>query len=543
MIKCQPAVLALLCFGFLPSVFAQPAAAPEPDAAPPSEDGTEAPDPSGPPGTVPATKPPAVQPPPPGFKPTGTRPEPSIEEVQKSVQAALSELEQEEPEGLPLKELRVFAEVFGRIKSAYVEPVDDRELLSSAIRGMLGGLDPHSAYLDPDQFEDLQVGTTGEFGGLGIEVGMKDGFVEVIAPIDDTPAQRAGIQAGDLIVRIDDKPVKGMSLSDAVELMRGEPGSSIELTLTRDGTPKPLSVTLERAVIKVASVKQRLLEPGFGYLRIANFQARTTDDLVKAVETLKRENEGPLKGVVLDLRNNPGGVLNTAVGVSDAFLEDGLIVYTEGRLEDAKLEFRAGPDDILDAAPLVVLVNGGSASASEIVAGALQDQRRALIMGNETFGKGSVQTIIPVDERTALKLTTARYYTPSGRSIQALGIVPDIILERGSLTLASDSDLKQLKEANLVRHLEDSNGDNEAEAAEEPDAADEADVKAKDADTDAKPLATKDYQLSEALNVLKGLDILGRAPATAETETQVEDGDQAEAQPGAQPGAETDAED
>ena len=543
MIKCQPVVLALLCFGFLPSAFAQPSAAPEPDADPSRDEGIEAPAESGPPGTVPATVPPAVQPPPPGFKPTGTRPEPSIEEVQKAVQAALSTLEEEEPEGLPLKELRVFAEVFGRIKSDYVEQVDDRELLSSAIRGMLGGLDPHSAYLDPDQYEDLQVGTTGQFGGLGIEVGMKDGFVEVIAPIDDTPAQRAGIQAGDLIVRIDDKPVKGMSLSDAVELMRGEPGSRIELTLTRDGTPKPLSVTLERAVIKVASVKHRMLEPGFGYLRIANFQARTTDDLVEAVNKLKRQSDGPLKGVVLDLRNNPGGVLNTAVGVSDAFLEEGLIVYTEGRLDDAKLEFRAGPDDVLEGAPLVVLVNGGSASASEIVAGALQDQRRALIMGNETFGKGSVQTIIPVDERTALKLTTARYYTPSGRSIQALGIEPDIILERGSLTLASDPDLAPLKEANLMRHLEDADGDTDAESADEaetkPSKAADTDAKAEDADD--KPLATKDYQLSEALNVLKGLNILGQASAPAATEVQedAEAGNQpaaeAEAQPEAQP--------
>ncbi|NBC48687.1 MAG: PDZ domain-containing protein, partial [Gammaproteobacteria bacterium] len=425
---------------------ASPAAPAESNEAGPAEPNEL----DGPPGAVPATVPPAVQPPAPGFRPTGTRPEPSIEEAQKAAQAAMDE--QDDPDGLPLKELRVFAEVFGRIKSDYVERVKDRELLESAIRGMLAGLDPHSAYLEPEQYNDLRVGTSGEFGGLGIEVGMEDGFVKVIAPIDDTPAQRAGIQAGDLIVRIDDKPVKGLSLSEAVELMRGEPGSIIELTLMRDSEAKPLQVEIERAVIKVASVKKRLLEPGFGYLRIANFQARTTDDLVKAVESLQQKNDGPLKGVVLDLRNNPGGVLNTAVGVSDAFLEDGLIVYTEGRMEDAKLEFHAGPNDVLDGAPLVVLVNGGSASASEIVAGALQDQRRALIMGNPTFGKGSVQTIIPVDTRTALKLTTARYFTPSGRSIQALGIEPDIILERGSLTLAAESDVAPLKEANLMRH-------------------------------------------------------------------------------------------
>ena len=400
----------------------------------------------------------------------------------------------EEPEGLPLDDLRMFAEVFGRIKSAYVEQVDDRELLSSAIRGMLGGLDPHSSYLDPEEYRELRVGTTGEFGGLGIEVGMEDGFVKVIAPIDDTPAQRAGMQAGDLIVRIDGKPIKGMGLNDAVKLMRGKPGTNIELTVVREGEGTPLTLNIERAVIKVASVKNRTLEPGYGYLRISSFQARTTEDLLKAVAKLKQDNSAGLKGVVLDLRNNPGGVLNAAVGVSDAFLDEGLIVYTKGRTEDSKLEFNAGPDDVLDGAPLIVLVNGGSASASEIVAGALQDQARALIMGDKTFGKGSVQTIVPIDDRTALKLTTARYYTPSGRSIQAQGIEPDIELARGSVTLAEQSDIAPLKEADLMRHLDDANdpieGDDEAEDSS---------------------LAAEDYQLSEALNVLKGLSLFGQA--------------------------------
>ncbi len=361
----------------------------------------------------------------------------------------------EQAEGLPLKDLRIFAEVFGRIKSDYVESVDDRKLLLSAIRGMLAGLDPHSSYLDPEEYRELQVGTTGEFGGLGIEVGMEDGFVKVIAPIDDTPAQRAGMQAGDLIIRIDGKPIKGMSLNDAVKIMRGKPGTSIELTVVREGEGSPLTITIERDVINVASVKSRMLEPGYGYLRVASFQARTTEDLLKAVAKLKEENPDGLKGVVLDLRNNPGGVLNTAVGVSDAFLEQGLIVYTKGRIEDSKLEFKAGPDDVLDGAPMVVLVNGGSASASEIVAGALQDQGRAIILGEQTFGKGSVQTIVPIDERTALKLTTARYYTPSGRSIQAQGIEPDIELARGSVTLADESGVEPLKEADLMRHLEE----------------------------------------------------------------------------------------
>ena len=426
---------------------------------------------------------------------TNTPPAPTADEDE----AAVDDTDETEAgaEALPLDDLRVFAEVFGRIKSDYVESVEDRDLLSSAIRGMLAGLDPHSSYLDPDEYRDLQVGTTGEFGGLGIEVGMEDGFVKVIAPIDDTPAQRAGMQAGDLIVRIDEKPVKGMSLNDAVKLMRGKPGTSITLTVVREGEGNPITVKIERDIIKVASVKSRTLEPGFGYLRISNFQARTTEDMLKAIAKLKRENRGGLQGIVLDLRNNPGGVLNSAVGVSDAFLDEGLIVYTQGRVEDSRLEFKAGPDDILDGAPIVVLVNGGSASASEIVAGALQDQRRALIMGSQTFGKGSVQTIVPIDDRTALKLTTARYYTPSGRSIQAHGITPDIALERGSLQLASESDLEPLKEADLMRHLEDDAAQPAAEGEDEE-----------------APLAAEDYQLSEALNVLKGLSILGGVRTT-----------------------------
>ena len=411
---------------------------------------------------------------------------------ESATEAPEADAESTSADALPLDDLRVFAEVFGRIKSDYVESVNDAELLASAIRGMLAGLDPHSSYLDPDEYRDLQVGTSGEFGGLGIEVGLEDGFVKVIAPIDDTPAQRAGMQAGDLIVRIDDKPVKGLSLNDAVKLMRGKPGTSIKLTVVREDEGNPITLSIERDVIKVASVKSRTLEPGYGYLRISNFQARTTEDLLKAIAELKRENRRGLRGVVLDLRNNPGGVLNSAVGVSDAFLDEGLIVYTQGRIDDSRLEFKAGPDDILDGAPMVVLVNGGSASASEIVAGALQDQRRALIMGNDTFGKGSVQTIVPIDDRRALKLTTARYYTPSGRSIQAQGIKPDIELERGSLTLASESGVRPLKEADLMRHLED----------------DDAQISDAIEDEDAS-LAAEDYQLSEALNVLKGVSILG----------------------------------
>ena len=396
---------------------------------------------------------------------------------------------------LPIEELRTFSDVFGRIKNDYVVDVDDKELIENAIRGMLSGLDPHSSYLDAEQFTELQVGTTGQFGGLGIEVGMENGFVKVIAPIDDTPAQRAGVQAGDLIIRLDDTPVKGMTLGEAVKIMRGKPGSDIELTIVRDGLDKPLNISITRDIIKVKSVKSRMLEPGFGYLRISQFQSKTAENLVDAIENLKKENGGPLEGLVLDLRNNPGGVLNGAVAVSDAFLVKGMIVYTEGRIADSKLRFNATPDDVIDGAPLIVLVNQGSASASEIVAGALQDHKRAIIVGSQTFGKGSVQTILPLSSESALKLTTARYYTPSGRSIQAEGITPDIELDRVKFT-SVERNIEPLKEADLSRHLENGNGGKKGKHADDED------------DDDGKSLAADDYMLYEALNLLKGLVIL-----------------------------------
>ncbi|MFC1684696.1 S41 family peptidase [Pseudomonadota bacterium] len=400
---------------------------------------------------------------------------------------------------LPLKELRAFAEIFGRIKRDYVESVDDKELLEYAIRGMLAGLDPHSSYLDLDEFKELQVGTTGEFGGLGVEVGMEDGFIKVVAPIDDTPAQRAGVKAGDLIIRLDDEPVKGMTLNDAVSTMRGKPGSEITLTIMREGRDAPFRITIERAVVKVASVKSRILEPGFGYVRVSHFQARSHEDMLKKIDSLQEESGGELNGLVLDLRNNPGGVLNGAVSISDAFLQDGLIVYTEGRSQDSQLKFNATEGDVLNGAPLVVLVNGGSASASEIVAGALQDRKRAIIMGTETFGKGSVQTIIPLSDNTAVKLTTARYYTPSGRSIQAEGVTPDILLQDVVVATRESPEVKHLKEADLSRHLGNGNGEKEKKKGE----------------TDGeeaveKNLAEEDYQLNEALNLLKGLYILNQ---------------------------------
>ncbi len=398
---------------------------------------------------------------------------------------------------VPLDALRTFSEVYVRVKKDYVEPVDDDKLIEYAIRGMLAGLDPHSAYLDADEFKELQIGTTGEFGGLGIEVGMENGFVKVIAPIDDTPAQRAGIQAGDLIIRIDDKPVKGMTLNEAVKLMRGKKGTKITLTIVREGADKPLQITIVRDVIRVRSVKSRMLEPGFGYVRITSFQSKTTRSLIDAVKKLEKENKGPLKGLVLDLRNNPGGVLNAAVGVADAFLDKGLIVYTEGRVADAKLRYSATEGDVLHGAPMVVLINGGSASASEIVAGALQDHHRAIIMGRKSFGKGSVQTILPLDHDTAIKLTTARYYTPSGRSIQAEGIEPDIEVQNLRVAKAETSGVKPLTEADLARHLE--NGKEKGGAKPRR--------RQKD-DEPEEPLASRDYPLSEALNVLKAVSLL-----------------------------------
>jgi carboxyl-terminal processing protease len=407
--------------------------------------------------------------------------------------------------GIPFEGLKTFSEVYGRIRQDYVEPVTDDKLLEDAIRGMLTGLDPHSAYLDQEQYNELKVGTTGQFGGLGIEVGMENGFVKVIAPIDDTPAQKAGVKAGDLIIRLDDKPVKGMSLNDAVKIMRGDPGSEITLTIVREGAEQPLKIKLVRDVIKVKSVKSRILEEGYGYLRITSFQSKTGDNVSEALNELKRN--GDLKGLVLDLRNNPGGVLNAAVSVSDTFLEDGLIVYTDGRVEDAKMKFSATPKDELNGAPIVVLINGGSASASEIVAGALQDHKRAIIMGEKSFGKGSVQTILPTSNGGAVKLTTARYYTPSGRSIQAEGITPDVPISKVKLEQAAQSEFAPIKEADLVNHLENGN-------SKEDKGATPAVLPKKD---EAKPdgeeaLALQDYPLNEALNLLKGINIVRQVP-------------------------------
>ncbi len=425
------------------------------------------------------------------------------------------------PTPLPIEELRAFSEVFGRIKSDYVEPVSDQKLINEAINGMLSGLDPHSAYLDADAFKELQVGTQGEFGGLGIEVGMEDGLVKVVSPIEDTPAYQAGIKSGDLIIKLDETLVKGMSLNEAVKRMRGKPGSKIVLTVIRKDQPKPLIITLVRAVIKVQSVKSKMAESGYGFIRVTQFQEHTGENLATALSTLVKQNNGPLKGLVVDLRNDPGGLLTGAVAVSAAFLNpDALVVYTEGRTEDAKMRLTASPQNYLHGGgadylksippsikttPLVVLVNGGSASASEIVAGALQDHKRAVIMGTQTFGKGSVQTVLPLGNNTAIKLTTARYYTPGGRSIQAKGIVPDIVVE-DPYSSAAEGALR-LREADLDRHLSNDRPGDTAPAA--------APVlpPAETGKSESKPVLVEfgsadDYQLRQALNLLKGMQIL-----------------------------------
>ena len=422
---------------------------------------------------------------------------------------------------LPVEELRLFAEVFSAIKQGYVEPVEDDKLITHAISGMLSNLDPHSSYLDVEAFKDLQTSTQGEFGGLGIEVGMEDGLVKVISPIEDTPADRAGIKTGDLIFKLDDKLVKGMTLTDAVKRMRGKPRTQIKLSIFRKGEPQPIEITLTREIIKVQSVKSKRVENDYGYLRITSFQENTAPSLVKHLNDLYQP--GSLKGLVLDLRNDPGGLLHSAIGVSAAFLPYGtLVTSTDGRVPDAKRQYHANPEDYRRSGkedfirnipvealkvPMVVLINGGSASASEIVAGALQDHRRAVLMGTTSFGKGSVQTILPLPGSAAIKLTTARYFTPSGRSIQAKGIVPDIEVEE---TPGGTSALR-LREADLENHLENDRDDGKESAGARTPAKPKATRDEDDSgfEPPGRELASKkDYQLNQALNLLKGLQIM-----------------------------------
>ncbi len=431
--------------------------------------------------------------------------------------------DKEVKQGLPIDDLRTFAEVYSAIKQGYVEPVEDKKMISNAISGMLSNLDPHSAYLDADAFKDLQVGTQGEFGGLGIEVGMEDGLVKVVSPIEDTPAYRAGVKSGDLIFKLDDTLVKGLTLNEAVKKMRGKPKTPIKLTILRKGETKPIELTLVREVIKVQSVKSKIVEPGFGWVRVTQFQENTIADLAKHLNGLYKQ--GNLQGLVLDLRNDPGGLLTGAIGVSAAFLPtDAKVVSTDGRTPDAKQEFLARSQDYLRGSredplknipihlktvPMVVLVNSGSASASEIVAGALQDHKRALVLGTQTFGKGSVQTVVPLPGNSAIKLTTARYYTPQGRSIQAKGIVPDIIVEE---TPNGDGG-PRIREADLDRHLIN---DREKEAAKPQAKTPAKPAKEKNGKEEAEDemparleyASKSDYQFQQALNLLKGMKIM-----------------------------------
>ena len=391
---------------------------------------------------------------------------------------------------LPLNQLQAFSEVYLKIKQNYVQDITDKELFDNAIKGMLEGLDPHSTFLNEKDFKDLQIGTKGEFGGLGIEVTMEDGFVKVITPIDDTPAYKAGVKSGDLIIEIDAKPVKGLSLNQAVDLMRGKVGSPILLTIARTGENGPIEIKIVRAKIKVKSVKYEIIDDNYGYIRISSFQNKTGNNLYDAISNLKKDAKGNIKGFVIDMRNNPGGVLGAAVDVSDAFIKGKKkLVFTKGKTENAVYEFTSNNTDLAEGKPIVVLINGGSASASEIVAGALQDHKRAIIMGTQSFGKGSVQTILPITSKTAVKITTARYYTPNGRSIQAKGITPDIIVK--DLELSSLNKNKMIKESDLKGHLKNT------------------DKKNKDGEPQAQNKKLEnDYQLSEAINLLKGLNIL-----------------------------------
>ena len=391
---------------------------------------------------------------------------------------------------LPLRELRLFTQVFEQIRLGYVEEVSDTELLNNAIAGLLLELDPHSVYLDTERYSDLQESATGEYGGLGLEVGDESGLIKVISPIDDTPAAKAGIEAGDLIVEMNDAPVRGMGVQRAIDKLRGEKGTSIKLTVYREGQDGPLEFEVVRDTIQISSVRSRFLEPGYGYVRVSQFQRSSGSDFIANVEALKADNKQILKGLVLDLRNNPGGLVPASIEMAGALIDGGTVVYTEGRLPSANHSFEANAGDILDGVPVVVLINGGSASASEIVAGALQDRQRAAVIGTQSFGKGSVQTVIPLGDGRAVKLTTARYFTPNGRSIQAEGIVPDIVVERAEIRPIKMRE--RTREADLEGHL--ATADNDASA---------------DSENSVIEDLSGDNQLYEAVNLLKGFHLLG----------------------------------
>jgi carboxyl-terminal processing protease len=399
--------------------------------------------------------------------------------------------------------IEMFTDVLSLVKKSYVEEVDTKKLIYGAINGMLASLDPHSAFMPPETYKEMKIETKGSFGGLGIEITIKDGMLTVISPIEDTPAFKAGIKASDHIVKIDDKFTKDLSIMEAVKRMRGAKGTKVTLTIMREGFDKPKEFQLIRDIIQVKSVKYKVLDAGYGYIRIAQFQEKTTDDLEKALQAVKSENGGNLNGLVLDLRNDPGGLLDQAVKVAEHFLEEGkLIVYTEGREKDSKMRFMSRRGNKEPSYPIVVLINSGSASASEIVAGALQDHKRAVIMGTQSFGKGSVQTIIPLSDNSGLRLTTARYFTPSGRSIQAKGITPDIVVERMELSSAIEKkDPIHIREKDLDNHFE-------AEGKATPEAKDKEKKSEKLPAYKVEEQVKNDYQLLRALDLLKGWEIL-----------------------------------
>lgn len=402
---------------------------------------------------------------------------------------------------VPLKDIQRFSTVIMQIKKYYIEPVKDDALFDNAMKGMVSSLDPHSSYLDEEDLKDLQTATTGKFGGIGVEIVPESGYIKVISPLDDTPAAKAGIKPGDLIIRIDNKLIKEMTLREAINLIRGKRGSHVALTILRKGEKKPLKILVKRDVIKVKTIKTKLLDKEYGYIRIAFFQSNAKEDLKNAINNLEKQANRPLKGLILDLRNNPGGLLDAAIDIADAFLDvnnmnkyNGLIVYTKGRIPRADIKAKARDGDLLKGTPMVVLINEGSASASEIVAGALQDYKRAIVVGTKSFGKGSVQTVFPIDNAAGLKLTTALYYTPSGRSIQATGIIPDVFVANMTVNKTDSDDIliDPVNENDLSGHLKNGNGDVLKENLEE---------RAKEEGT----LAQTDFQLYQALMILEGL--------------------------------------
>jgi len=411
-----------------------------------------------------------------------------------------------EGKGSGYESIELFTNVMTIVKKSYVEEVDTKKLVYGAINGMLASLDPHSSFMSPESYKEMKIETKGSFGGLGIEITIKDGVLTVISPIEDTPAYKAGIKSGDQILKIDDKFTKDLNINDAVKRMRGQKGSSVVLTIMRENFEKPKEFKLVRDVIQIRSVRSKMLDNGYGYIRINQFQEKTDEDLNKALNELQEDKKKPFSGLVLDLRNDPGGLLDQAVKVADHFIEEGLIVYTEGREKDSKMQFSARRGNKEPNYPIVVLINSGSASASEIVAGALQDHKRAVIMGTQSFGKGSVQTIIPLSDESGLRLTTARYFTPKGRSIQAKGITPDITVERLELPKEGDKkDTLHLREKDLENHFESEDRDKQKDSKKESKSDDKKD---KGASLKPEDNLKNDYQVMRALDLLKGWDIL-----------------------------------